>query len=70
MLVTVIEFFIVSDLQLQKTSSEAEMNATVASSAAGKCGRCWRYVDSVGQNGSHPDLCHRCVDALPEGFSA
>ena len=30
----------------------------------GKCGRCWRYVDSVGQNADRPDLCARCDGAI------
>ena len=56
-----VEFFIVSDLKLTVGD---EVSATVQSSAAKKCGRCWRYVDSVGQNTDKPDLCTRCYDAL------
>lgn len=29
-----------------------------------KCERCWHYDDTVGQQRSHPLLCHRCTDAV------
>ena len=35
-----------------------------------KCARCWMILPEVGANPAHPDLCHRCaeaVDALPKG---
>ncbi len=65
---TLTEFFIVSALELKEEGDT--MSATVTSSKAGKCGRCWRYVDSVGLHEAHADLCHRCVEALPLEFSA
>jgi isoleucyl-tRNA synthetase len=30
-----------------------------------KCERCWRRQETVGQDGSHPGLCARCVEYLP-----
>ncbi len=34
----------------------------IAASEAKKCERCWHYSDTVGQNETHSDLCHRCVE--------
>lgn len=64
---TLTEFFIVSAVDVREGDVLA---AEVRSSEAGKCGRCWRYVDTVGQDAAHPELCGRCVDALPEGFAS
>ena len=36
----------------------------VESAAAQKCERCWVRVDSVGADSDHPNICHRCLDAL------
>jgi isoleucyl-tRNA synthetase len=29
-----------------------------------KCARCWKVLPEVGQDKTHPDLCHRCADAV------
>ena len=29
-----------------------------------KCQRCWRVLPEVGEIPEHPDLCHRCADAV------
>jgi isoleucyl-tRNA synthetase len=29
-----------------------------------KCQRCWRVLPEVGEIAAHPDLCHRCADAV------
>ncbi len=29
-----------------------------------KCERCWMYVDSIGQNSTHPTLCARCAKVI------
>ncbi len=33
-------------------------------SAAEKCVRCWHFIDDVGVNPEHPELCGRCVSNL------
>jgi isoleucyl-tRNA synthetase len=39
--------------------------ATVFRAAQGdKCARCWRVLPEVGEVPEHPDLCHRCADAV------
>ncbi|PKO27364.1 MAG: isoleucine--tRNA ligase [Betaproteobacteria bacterium HGW-Betaproteobacteria-9] len=42
----------------------AELQVTVAPSAAQKCERCWHYRDDVGAEAAHPTLCGRCVSNL------
>jgi isoleucyl-tRNA synthetase len=29
-----------------------------------KCERCWQVLPEVGEHADHPDLCHRCHDAV------
>jgi isoleucyl-tRNA synthetase len=29
-----------------------------------KCARCWNYATTVGENDAHPEICHRCLQAL------
>ena len=29
-----------------------------------KCARCWQVLPEVGRSSQHPDLCHRCEDAV------
>ncbi len=34
-----------------------------------KCERCWKYTDDVGSDSNHPEICHRCANAVvTEGF--
>jgi isoleucyl-tRNA synthetase len=45
------------------TLPEVEGVAVHAGGAPGaKCERCWRVLPEVGRD--HPDLCHRCADAV------
>ena len=36
------------------------IHVDVSPSQTLKCQRCWHYVDDVGQNSEHPELCQRC----------
>jgi isoleucyl-tRNA synthetase len=36
----------------------------VAPAAGRKCARCWQVLEEVGTIAAHPDLCHRCADAV------
>ena len=29
-----------------------------------KCVRCWHFIDNVGTNIAHPDICNRCIDNI------
>ena len=37
---------------------------SVTKARGGKCGRCWRYLDSVGSDADQPDLCERCLSVV------
>ncbi len=52
------ELFIVSDVQLETTDSTT---VAVAITDWSKCGRCWRYLPEVTEDGA---LCHRCEGAV------
>ncbi len=39
---------------------------TVALAAGEKCARCWKVLPEVGAADGHPELCHRCADAVSE----
>jgi isoleucyl-tRNA synthetase len=61
-----------SELRFVMMTSAAEVRAhaadqievLVSPSIHQKCGRCWHFSDSVGQQASHPSLCARCVTNL------
>jgi isoleucyl-tRNA synthetase len=40
------------------------VGVVVALASGAKCQRCWRVLPEVGEDPDHPDLCHRCADAL------
>ena len=45
-------------------SAGAPARVTVARAEGEKCGRCWRYAETVGRSAAHPSLCGRCVEVL------
>jgi len=61
-----------SELRFVMMTSAAEVRAhaadqievLVSPSIHQKCGRCWHFSGSVGQQASHPSLCARCVTNL------
>lgn len=57
---------IVSAVELELNAAlDANMITATAQKALGdKCGRCWRYEESVGQEPEHPTLCHRCHEVV------
>ncbi len=68
--------FVVSNVELFKNGAadpgcfEGELiKVKVKKSEAKKCERCWRYLESVGQNSSHPDLCDRCASVVDTHYS-
>jgi isoleucyl-tRNA synthetase len=56
-----LEFFIISDLSIEKGN---EPSAIVTKTSYRKCGRCWRHRPAVGVSKQHPDLCDRCEDVV------
>ena len=51
-----------SILEESKNSLEVEVTA----SKNNKCERCWHYVEDIGQNSKHPEICKRCISNLYE----
>jgi len=67
--------FIVSSVDLvdiEKIDDAAEsetvpgLKVTVSSSPDTKCERCWVHDPTVGDDGHHPGICGRCINALAE----
>jgi isoleucyl-tRNA synthetase len=60
--------FIVSEVELRRSDSTADVGIEVTIERAGgvKCDRCWRYVPSVSADPAWEGLCKRCQDALAE----
>ncbi|MBW2512161.1 MAG: isoleucine--tRNA ligase [Deltaproteobacteria bacterium] len=63
--------FIVSQVDLcdsleHSTTGEnlPELQIRVSKAAGEKCSRCWNYATSVGEHTEHPEICHRCLEAL------
>ena len=49
-------------------SDVPEVSGVVVALAEGrKCERCWQVLPEVGTHADHPDLCHRCHDAVVKG---
>ena len=40
------------------------LKVAVQRSDARKCVRCWHFIDDVGSNPEHPDVCGRCIDNI------
>jgi isoleucyl-tRNA synthetase len=40
------------------------LRVSLSQSPAKKCVRCWHFIDNVGSNITHPDICNRCIDNI------
>jgi isoleucyl-tRNA synthetase len=40
------------------------LRVSLSQSPAKKCVRCWHFIDNVGTNIAHPDICNRCIDNI------
>ncbi len=45
-------------------AKDGKLSVTVKKSSAKKCARCWHYVEGVGSDASHPEICPRCCENL------
>jgi isoleucyl-tRNA synthetase len=43
------------------------LKVSLQRSTAEKCVRCWHFIDDVGSNTQHPEICGRCVSNLDAG---
>jgi isoleucyl-tRNA synthetase len=65
------EFFIVSQVEVcdslpagQTGDNLPGLKIRVSKAAGEKCARCWNYATTVGASEAHPEICHRCLQAL------
>ena len=60
--------FIISLLEVQKNerSGEEKLGVKVETAPGEKCERCWMYSETVGEDETHPTLCHRCTEVMKE----
>ena len=56
-------FFVVSQVAI---GDKGELEVRVEAAEGQKCVRCWLRLSSVGHTSSHPELCHRCVEAVKD----
>ena len=63
--------FIVSQVELSDHLSDGVagenvpgLRVAITPAEGEKCARCWNYATSVGQWDAHPEVCHRCQEAL------
>ena len=40
------------------------LKVSLKRSSADKCVRCWHFIDDVGSNADHPEVCGRCVSNI------
>ena len=67
------DIFIVSQVELGQPPSGAEImefetpsphTVGVIRAEGKKCGRCWKWLPSVGQDPKHPEICQHCTESL------
>lgn len=64
------QIFIVSNVYIKEADGEEFQDrklsyALKAEKAKGeKCARCWLYLDTVGKDEEHPQLCEKCAEAV------
>jgi isoleucyl-tRNA synthetase len=63
--------FIVSQVEIcdnLDSSSSGEnlpgLKIRVSKADGEKCSRCWNYATTVGKSEDHPEICHRCIQAI------
>jgi isoleucyl-tRNA synthetase len=59
------ELLNVSQLTFAAAAPADAETVSVRPADGNKCRRCWHWEPSVGQHADHPELCARCVTALP-----
>jgi len=63
--------FIVSQVEMTDSLENATtgenlpgLKIRVSKADGEKCSRCWNYATTVGDHDDHPEICHRCLQAL------
>jgi isoleucyl-tRNA synthetase len=69
------QLFVASKVTLEKKNGTVPdayagelVDVRVVKSKVQKCGRCWRYLESVGVNEKHPNLCDRCASVVEKYY--
>jgi len=57
------EIFIVSQVEFRDAKDRDDRPVDVLDPMGKKCGRCWRWDETVGADAGDPDWCERCVGA-------
>ncbi len=52
--------------QTEVVEGSGELAVEVLAAEGEKCPRCWNYATTIGDDSTHPEICHRCVAALKE----
>jgi isoleucyl-tRNA synthetase len=55
---------VITDSELSDMTKYDTASIKVEKAAGKKCVRCWNYFEDLGSNPEHPELCHRCTDAV------
>ena len=58
--------FIVSQVEVLPSASEASLRVEVVETDGDKCERCWNYSPEVGSFSDYPTLCERCAPVARE----
>jgi isoleucyl-tRNA synthetase len=45
-------------------STLSGLRVSLERSSSDKCIRCWHFIEDVGSQPTHPDVCERCVDNI------
>jgi isoleucyl-tRNA synthetase len=58
------DLFIVSQIELAGASESVAVE--VLTPGGSKCGRCWKFAESVGACSDHPEICDRCCAVVAD----
>ncbi|MFH1874435.1 MAG: isoleucine--tRNA ligase [Pseudomonadota bacterium] len=63
-IVSQVEFGSAQGNYIYETEEMPGLKVAVAKASGAKCGRCWKFADSVGENKEHPEICARCANVI------
>ena len=58
------DLFIVSQIELAGGGNRVVVEVLTPGGA--KCGRCWKFAESVGASSDHPEICDRCFAVVTD----
>jgi isoleucyl-tRNA synthetase len=58
------DLFPLEDVAGANVTNMPGLRVSLSQSPAKKCVRCWHFIDNVGTNIAHPDICNRCIDNI------